>query len=642
MSAQEGPSGWAHAQTQTVGSVDLSVTRETDDTLSPGERIRQQLNHTGNAPPRVGRFFIQREIGAGGMGAVFAGLDPELDRRVAVKLVQHDAASPRARLRLRREAQALAQLSHPNVVPVFEVGEHEGHTFVAMELVVGSHLADWLDETPRPWKTILEVFAQAGEGLAAAHEAGLVHRDFKPHNVLVGADGRVRVVDFGLATDDSEPSTTVEWEDDSSGVTASLTRTGELLGTPAYMAPEQFAGHPVGPACDQFAFCVALFQALTSERPFDGKTVTSLASNVLRLPPKPLPPGPYPAALEPLLARGLARRSDERHRDMRRLLDALGRIINDRPKPRSKLTLALGVATAGLAGALALSVIDGDPAPAATDAVREAAVADPSPPDPSQPDPSRTEINQPEPIVPDWRAPDGEPPNFERLSPARAASTSKVYEDACRQYSAGKVRAAARLFARAAIDYQSAGGGAVGAGRIQYARALAHRATFDRDGRPNDLRVAHELLFRLQGSPEAVSDPSVGKSIQAWTALRQHPELAGAGLSGEPVPRFAITFVDKDEPGAEVSVDGVVVGHEPCSAAVPFDGGGHTLVVRHERFYDSFSMWNPRSPLDNFVLRAPLRLLPAGATRESSRLPPMPPEMPMPPVELSRAEDWPD
>jgi len=213
----------------------------------------------------VGRYTIRRLIGEGGMGRVFAAVDPELGRTVAIKLIRSDrAVAPRARARLLREAQALARVRHPNVVSVYDVGTQNDHVFIAMEHVEGATLREWIAAKKRSWREVLGAFIDAGRGLAAAHAEGIVHRDFKPDNVIVGED-RVVVVDFGVARaaadgDDEtvEPREMIE---------ATVTLTGEHVGTPVYMAPEQRAGGRVTERADQYAFCVALWEGLHGERP---------------------------------------------------------------------------------------------------------------------------------------------------------------------------------------------------------------------------------------------------------------------------------------------------------------------------------------------------------------------------------------
>ncbi|MBL8939246.1 MAG: protein kinase, partial [Archangium sp.] len=205
----------------------------------------------------LGHYVLLEKLGAGGMGEVFAAFDPRLDRRVALKLLRAGSLSAEeGKARLLREAQAMARLQHPNVIAVHDVGTFGDRVFIAMEFVEGETLGEWL-RGDHPWQQIVETFVEAGSGLAAAHSAGLVHRDFKPDNVLIGKDGRPRVVDFGLARQStSTPSPTVPITPDAvipdSTLAAPLTRDGAVMGTPGYMAPEQIAGLPTDARSDQF------------------------------------------------------------------------------------------------------------------------------------------------------------------------------------------------------------------------------------------------------------------------------------------------------------------------------------------------------------------------------------------------------
>jgi eukaryotic-like serine/threonine-protein kinase len=212
----------------------------------------------GAVPGRLGRFEVRRVLGAGGMGVVYEAYDAELARRVAIKVMRPELpASALARTRI--EALALARLSHPNVVQLYEIGVHEGRTYLVTELVEGEGLRAWM-ASRRSEGEVLGVFAQAGAGLAAAHAVGLVHRDFKPDNVIVGADGRVRVLDFGLARDElrADPAAmSVSWAT-TSGAAEPPTETGAVMGTPAYMAPEQRLGAPADPRSDQYSFFSSL------------------------------------------------------------------------------------------------------------------------------------------------------------------------------------------------------------------------------------------------------------------------------------------------------------------------------------------------------------------------------------------------
>jgi tetratricopeptide (TPR) repeat protein/predicted Ser/Thr protein kinase len=220
----------------------------------------------------IDRYVIERRIGHGGMGVVYAARDPELGRGVAIKVLRAGAPADR----LRREAQALAKLSHPNVVAVHDVGDHDGQTFIAMALVDGVTLRVWLEQ-PRTVAETLEVMRAAGRGIAAAHAAGMIHRDLKPDNIFVARDGGVLVGDFGLARD-------VELADEvdpraSNETPIAMTATGMILGTPAYMAPEQAKGEATA-ASDQFAFCVTAWEALYGERPYSGTTFATLQSAI--------------------------------------------------------------------------------------------------------------------------------------------------------------------------------------------------------------------------------------------------------------------------------------------------------------------------------------------------------------------------
>jgi tRNA A-37 threonylcarbamoyl transferase component Bud32/tetratricopeptide (TPR) repeat protein len=231
-------------------------------------------------PVCIGRFEVLEEIGAGGMGVVYRARDPKLDRDAAIKVMHTEQVSARGRARLIREAQTLAKLNHPHVVTVYEVAEHEQQVFVAMEFVAGGNLRDWIRDDEPSRQEILARFLDAGRGLAAAHDAGIVHRDFKPANVLLGIDGRVRVADFGLARDDGSRETR---DSQSGGVSASqsdgLTKTGMVIGTPAYMAPEQWARKSITAATDQFAYCMSLWEALAGVLPYEHGVVRAAAKS---------------------------------------------------------------------------------------------------------------------------------------------------------------------------------------------------------------------------------------------------------------------------------------------------------------------------------------------------------------------------
>jgi serine/threonine protein kinase len=318
----------------------VDVTQGPDDDLPPSDIVAQ---------PHLGRYVLLERLGAGGMGVVWAAYDPELDRRVAIKVLHHDAsgsAGTVTRERLLHEARAMARVSHPNIVAVHDVVEVSERVLLVMELVPGRTMAAWLGERTRGWREIVEHFVAAGRGLAAAHAQGVVHRDFKPANILVGDDGRVRVGDFGLATTGrpvAEQSPSVD------GVDTGLVQTSGFIGTPAYMAPEQYAGEGVDPRTDQFAFCVALWEALFGVRPFSGSTVTMLAASIVegRIAPRDRTHR-VPARIERALRRGLERERSARHPDMLALLASLERATSRR-STRALAFGLLGVAVLSLA-----------------------------------------------------------------------------------------------------------------------------------------------------------------------------------------------------------------------------------------------------------------------------------------------------
>lgn len=326
-------------------------------------------------PPgtRVGRFFVREPLGHGGMGVVYMAYDQELQRDVALKLVrprsarksQPDAnANPaatelldRAQLRLLREAQAMARLSHPNVRAVYEVGAIAGQVYIAMELVNGVSAREYLRARPRSLDEILALYLQAGQGLRAAHEAGLLHRDVKPDNILVSSEGRVRITDFGLARSDG---TGESGEGDCglgagpSGASAlSLTQSGTALGTPGYIAPEQLRGAELDARADQWSFCASLYEALFAQRPFVGATVSELLADMASGPRLPGRGRAVPTWLKQLLTRGLAFDRERRYPSMAALLAVLDRAPQRARARRWVLLATLGVGVLALGGAAA-------------------------------------------------------------------------------------------------------------------------------------------------------------------------------------------------------------------------------------------------------------------------------------------------
>ncbi len=294
--------------------------------------IRARLFHTETVPTCIGRYEVIRRLGAGAIGVVYLCSDTRLRREIAVKVLR-DAAADAARLR--REAQTMAQLSDPHVAAVYEVGTHEGRVYVAMELVDGVTLREW--QAGRSANDVIAAYVQAGRGLAAAHRVGIVHRDFKPDNAMRGHDGRVRVLDFGLAraTNDDEHAATLTGIE---SISFDATGTGTTLGTPAYMPPEQLRSADVDARADQFAFCVALWEALHGARPFSGTSTPELASAIRsgELPPMV---AHVPASVRAVLARGLAADPAHRFADMPELLHALESAT---PPRKRGIVLALG------------------------------------------------------------------------------------------------------------------------------------------------------------------------------------------------------------------------------------------------------------------------------------------------------------
>ncbi|WAS96329.1 serine/threonine-protein kinase [Nannocystis punicea] len=325
-------------------------------------------------PSQIGRFNVLKRLGSGGMGVVYVAYDRDLDRKVALKVMRTAVVSrakrDKARHRLMREAQAMAQLSHPNVIAIFDVGSVEDQIFFAMEFVKGVTLTKWLRSAEGPngprrrgWKEVLVVFMQAGRGLAAAHKAGIIHRDFKPDNVLIDAEGRVRVGDFGLARAGqglgplSRPDTyteVIKAMAEKSLLDMRITRTGGMTGTPAYMAPEQYLGQATDARTDQFSFCVALYEGLYGQRPFVGDRVPVVREAVLAGRVQDVPKDTdVPAWLHRIVLRGLSVRPADRFKAMNELLDHL----DETPRPRRlgrKVALAGGLAVAFAGAAFAV------------------------------------------------------------------------------------------------------------------------------------------------------------------------------------------------------------------------------------------------------------------------------------------------
>ncbi|MFO7566099.1 MAG: serine/threonine-protein kinase [Enhygromyxa sp.] len=342
----------------------------------------------------IGRYVILDSIGMGGMGLVCAAYDPKLNRKIALKVLRNassDEASTAGRNRLFREAQALAKLSHPNVVTVHDVDVFEGQVYIAMEFVEGTTLREWLRDEPRTWQQILEKFILAGRGVAAAHQADIIHRDFKPSNVLISSEGDVRVADFGVAKERDRGRVDVQRdlveferkrrtvatnggtldataedaliEEIQSNVSLDLTVAGRMVGTPAYMAPEQHMGLRVGPHTDQYSFCVSFYEALYGRLPFEGTDrrdqLTKMTEGRLPPPPREGPARNVPSWLHKILARGLRPHPSERWPSMEDLLAALERD----PIKRMRRWAIVGVGVVGLAVGAGLAMFSFDETP---------------------------------------------------------------------------------------------------------------------------------------------------------------------------------------------------------------------------------------------------------------------------------------
>ncbi|MEX1366338.1 MAG: serine/threonine-protein kinase [Nannocystaceae bacterium] len=356
----ERPAGAEHAGADTQRSVE-ATRGESEGPIGAVEQARayDSLFKRSAQSQELGRYVVVDALGEGGMGVVLRAYDRQLDRTVALKVLRRTLDEGHAR-RLRREALAMAKLSHPNVVQVYEIGEVQGQTFVAMEFVKGQTVREWMNRSPPPgWRACVELFLQLGAGLAAAHEQGLVHRDFKPHNAMVDDKGRARVLDFGLArlgreeVEDGPSSTSHEDPRDTDPpavpVGDPLTKTGAVLGTPAYMPLEQMRGRRVDARSDQFSFCVALYEALYAERPYEGRTMAHLLTSMHSGKVRPAPRGSdVPPALRKVLLRGLAEAPQQRWPSMEALLEALRRVAAPRRRRGTVVVVGAGLLALGV------------------------------------------------------------------------------------------------------------------------------------------------------------------------------------------------------------------------------------------------------------------------------------------------------
>jgi eukaryotic-like serine/threonine-protein kinase len=311
----------------------------------------------------IGRYVVLEEVGAGGMGRVLRAYDPKLQREVALKEVRNARLGEEGTKRLVAEARAMAKVSHPNVVAVYDVEQPlRDRVVLVMQYVAGQTLRTWLKKGPRPWREVVQAFRAAGRGLAAAHAAGVLHRDFKPANVLMGVDGSVKVTDFGLAKAVGDTGSSGEDKGASISFDEGLTMDGVVMGTPRYMAPEQHRALPLTEAADQYAYCVALWEALCGEPPFSSR---SMSSDKHRGPPA-WPAKTVPRRIGEAVRRGLAPRPDDRWPNMDALITALAHDPATRRRRWWMGLGGLGVLAAAVGGWQAQSATGAQPCTGAT------------------------------------------------------------------------------------------------------------------------------------------------------------------------------------------------------------------------------------------------------------------------------------
>lgn len=301
---------------------------------------------------QLGQYRIEATIGAGGMGTVFRAVDTRLQRRVAIKFLSDDLADAAARRRFQREAQMASSLNHPHILTVYDVGEFEGRQYLVTEFVDGGTLKDWVEREPRHWEDIAELLTGVADGLATAHQAGILHRDIKPDNILVTTSGYAKLADFGLAK--IEEGATLSR---TRTLTEEQTRRGIIIGTIAYMSPEQASGNTLDARSDMFSFGVVLYEMLAGQRPFRAATNLELLQQVIHAKPAPLS-GDIPEPLRALVMKALEKNPADRYPSMRELvtdLRAVQRHSAERPTAprtnRGKWLAAAGLATVAIAAA---------------------------------------------------------------------------------------------------------------------------------------------------------------------------------------------------------------------------------------------------------------------------------------------------
>jgi predicted Ser/Thr protein kinase len=307
-------------------------------------------------PRKIGRYNVERLLGAGGMGAVYLAEDPALKRHLAIKIVQVATGQQEVLARFQREAEVSAHLNHPNVITIYDVGEDPAvGPFIAMEFVDGASLADLIRDQRLPTpEDRLRILIPAMQAVDAAHASGIVHRDIKPGNLMVGGDGRVKLMDFGVARSGD----------------SGLTITGSVMGTPSYLAPEQLTGAEPSEITDRYAFAVMAFEAFTGTKPYVGTTTATLLYNIAHSPPAF--PAAMPAAERAVFERALAKHPDERYADLAGFLRAIIGVTMANHSARDRLLAVLEPTKARETGTGDAAFLD----PSSTVGSSQAAIAD--------------------------------------------------------------------------------------------------------------------------------------------------------------------------------------------------------------------------------------------------------------------------
>jgi len=275
---------------------------------------------------KIGTYEVEALLGSGGMGVVFRAMDTKLRRPVAIKVLSSELTDATARRRFQREAELLSSLNHPHILTIYDVGEFDGHLYLVSELLDGGTLHDWLGEDRRSWRQVVELLAGVADGLAAAHTAGILHRDLKPANILVTRSGFAKLADFGIAKNIESARA-----DQPTGLN-DPTRTVVVVGTIAYMSPEQALGKPLDQRSDIFSFGIVLYEALSGRRPFGGSSDLEIMQAIIDRPPEPLPPA-LPDALHSIVEKALENDPAERYQSMRELTIDLRRLLRQKTRP---------------------------------------------------------------------------------------------------------------------------------------------------------------------------------------------------------------------------------------------------------------------------------------------------------------------